>query len=1348
VVAVDYAALKKSQRRQMKRKKRTAFIAALGLYAALASPVSIVAQNPVPFINSISPVSASPSGTDFTLTVNGAGFVQGATVNWTKGASQTPLVTSFVSSTRLTATVPASLTAKPGTASIVAINPGGGVASNALLFPVTTPSTSISMGGADIELGPTPISSVVGDFNGDGRPDLAELVNGSIAILLGNGDGTFNTSFINTPFGTMGGGVVWRSIVTGDFNGDGRTDLAVLRWNFAGDATCPSGGIVSILLGNGDGTFSVLPAPACVGTNPLSMVAADFNGDGKLDLAVANNCGFGPQGRCPSPGTVSILLGNGDGTFTDASTLVAGPSNAEPQAITAGDFNGDGIVDLAISNCLGGCPFGQVTILLGNGDGSFTPTPTSPGTGSVPFSIAAADLNGDGILDLIVANECGDGNKCVSGSITVLLGNGDGTFTALPALVLDSRPQGLAVGDFNGDGKLDVIAGGAFIVDAFNGAATFLLGNGDGTFKISSQSLSPGFVNALSPADFDGDGKLDLALAAYPSHATVLLRSLGVTLSATRLIFGPRPIGTTSAVQSVTLSNTGNRPESIGAITAITGDGSTPLVAFSQTNNCASALAPGASCTINVSFKPPQAGVLPGNLSIAISGGERTVSLTGVGGPGVFLSPTSLLFPITQDTTGSTAQSLLLTNISPLPAPLTSLAIAGSFSQTNDCAGAVPPLGSCDIFVTFSPSVSGPVAGSLTATVQDGVFNASLVATLSGTGSAVKLSPFPGTFFDFGTEYLGAASDPASVTLTNLSTLPLRLNRISASGSSFVEKDHCPGLLRAGESCTISTTFHPTLDSGPAEGTLLIDANDPISPLTFPLLGTGIGISHNVVMLHYDYMVAADHTHDPEVVAPGAIQAVVDAFARHGIRAIIDPRHTAIPETDVTVFGPADCSRFLSGFHFVNFYDLKAQYFHSTSPRVHYSIFAHYIAIGDPESPFKCNPFSFSGDSELPGQNFVNGLYFITPEDGYTPSLARLALAGAYMHEFGHNLGLHHGGGIGPLGSDGDDFQRNFKPNYISVMNYNYLFFGIPEADAVGSTNLKSCSVDSDCGNDALCTDTALAAPFPAKACFRLDYSRQLLPAGGNTPGALDENGNLDETAGLGSGNTDITFFTDAKCNYQVVPSNGPLDFDGDGSATNAHATADLIPGWWEFLRVAPGCPSGIHMKLGGFDDWAALTDKVDDIETQNSLNASTPGDLAREVDLPTLKGKHLLYPPRQVAIAIHPGCALASAPLAPGQPGTVTVAILGSSSLDVTQIDPSSLRLHGVEPLNTSVIDVNADGQLDLVATFDTSQLHLPPQAVTIRMTGWMTNSQRFWATAPVTIVNDSSALPAMCKN
>src|SRR5262249_8821036 len=153
---------------------------------------------------------------------------------------------------------------------------------------------------------------------------------------------------------------------------------------------------------------------------------------------------------------------------------------------------------------------GKIVILLGNGDGSFTPAAASPGF--LANFLAAADLNGDGVLDLILAiNErsgCGAFN-CLEGSGTVLMVNDDPTCTAVPALNLSNMTVGLLVGDFNGDGKVDVITGGGSMIGGgeFTRALTFLLGNGDGSFQASSQNFAVSY--ALSAGDFDGDGKLD-----------------------------------------------------------------------------------------------------------------------------------------------------------------------------------------------------------------------------------------------------------------------------------------------------------------------------------------------------------------------------------------------------------------------------------------------------------------------------------------------------------------------------------------------------------------------------------------------------------------------------------------------------------------------------------------------------------------------------------------------------------------------------------------------------------------------------------------------------------------------
>jgi hypothetical protein len=256
-----------------------------------------------------------------------------------------------------------------------------------------------------IALGNTTFAVVVGDFNRDGKADLDVLsgyYNGTVTIFLGNGDGTFtqaagNPTAAGNPSGTN------EAAVIGDFNGDGIPDLAV-----ANDA-----GSVTILLGNGDGTFTPASGgPITMGETPLSLAVGDFNGDGILDFATVNF----------DNANISIFLGNGDGTFTQAAGSPI-PVGSYPYAISAADFNKDGKIDLAVANsAYTSSSTGTVTILLGNGDGTFTQAADSPVTvGYGPRSAAVGDFNGDGIPDLAVANNYND-------TVTILLGNGDGTF--------------------------------------------------------------------------------------------------------------------------------------------------------------------------------------------------------------------------------------------------------------------------------------------------------------------------------------------------------------------------------------------------------------------------------------------------------------------------------------------------------------------------------------------------------------------------------------------------------------------------------------------------------------------------------------------------------------------------------------------------------------------------------------------------------------------------------------------------------------------------------------------------------------------------------------------------------
>ena len=300
--------------------------------------------------------------------------------------------------------------------------------------------------GAEVRYGvkPAPTSVAIADFNGDGIPDLvvADYGSSQISVLLGNGDGTFAPA-VNYASAAASSGIQPYSVAVGDFNGDGKADLVVT--NYSNIATpFAAGASVSILLGVGDGTFH--PAVEfAAGSGPLALAVADVNGDGLLDLVVADNFS----------NTVSILLGAGDGTFGQPLNLDAGD---RPSAVAVGDFNGDGIPDLAITNSF----VGTVSVLLGSGNGTFQKLvtyATDPYTD--PFSLTLVDFNHDGKLDLAVAMWfcCDPSDPQALGTLNILMGNGDGTFQ--PPLRFDKptfirHARSIATADFNGDGKPDL----------------------------------------------------------------------------------------------------------------------------------------------------------------------------------------------------------------------------------------------------------------------------------------------------------------------------------------------------------------------------------------------------------------------------------------------------------------------------------------------------------------------------------------------------------------------------------------------------------------------------------------------------------------------------------------------------------------------------------------------------------------------------------------------------------------------------------------------------------------------------------------------------------------------------
>jgi len=298
-------------------------------------------------------------------------------------------------------------------------------------------------------------SVAVADLNNDGFVDLVtadscatnNCSGGSISVLLGNGDGTFQAAV-----GYSSGGENATAVAISDVNHDGKPDVVVVN-NCANNSNCTNGS-VSVLLGNGDGTFQPAVSYSSGGEDSLSIAVADVNGDGYPDLLVANDCG---SNNCTS-GSVSVLLGKGDGTFNAAVAYSSGGQGA--MFVVVGDVNGDGKPDLAVANqCVSNsnCSNGVVSVLLGNGDGTFNPAVNYNAIGIYTTSIAIGDVNGDGHADLVASNQCIT-NNCSEGSLSVFLGNGDGTFQAAVGYPSGGQDAtSIALADINGDGKPDLL---------------------------------------------------------------------------------------------------------------------------------------------------------------------------------------------------------------------------------------------------------------------------------------------------------------------------------------------------------------------------------------------------------------------------------------------------------------------------------------------------------------------------------------------------------------------------------------------------------------------------------------------------------------------------------------------------------------------------------------------------------------------------------------------------------------------------------------------------------------------------------------------------------------------------
>jgi hypothetical protein len=533
---------------------------------------------------------------------------------------------------------------------------------------------SIAVEGAGV------FSLAVGDFNGDGKLDVAAATEiGQVAVLLGRGDGTFQSPvYYPTAFGYF--------IAVANLRHNGILDLAVserLDQN------------ISVLLGNGDGTFqSPVPYSTSTGTEPTSVLVGDFNNDGKLDLLI-----------CDEP-YVSVMLGNGNGTFQ--APIDTTPS-LQPEALGVGYFNHDRKLDVAsISG-------GNVTILLGNGDGTFT-TGATYLVGTELNSVAVADFNGDGKQDLAIADGLG-------GQIVVLLGNGDGTFQP-PVDYPAYFPGAIIAADLNEDGKQDLV-----VTNAGPGMISVYSGNGDGTFQPPASYIVGKEIGYTAAGDFNGDHLIDIAVPDFSgSDVGVLLNTGIVSFSPTTPLLFPRQlVGTVSTAQTVTLTNSGATALSITS-KSVTGP-------FQLSTSCGGSVAPAASCDLTVSFQPSVAGAATGLVSLhdSASSKPQVIELNGMGTV-IGISPAQLTFSPQKVGSSSKPQAVTVTNTSSTPVSITSVAIAGRISATIQRCGTQINAGAiCKITVTFTPGAKG--TRDALVNVNDNGGGSPQGVLLTGTGS-------------------------------------------------------------------------------------------------------------------------------------------------------------------------------------------------------------------------------------------------------------------------------------------------------------------------------------------------------------------------------------------------------------------------------------------------------------------------------------------------------------------------------------------------------------------------------------------------------------------------------------
>ncbi len=719
------------------------------------------------------------------------------------------------------------------------------VLSNTMPAPTTTFDGNSVAAYQDFATGNDPDSVTTADINGDGLPDLivANEDDNTVSVLLNTTAlGASIPSFAAQQTFATGSDPFW--VTTADVNGDGKPDLIVANF---GDNT------ISVMLnttapGATTPSFATQQTFATTGEGPTSVTVADVNGDGLPDLIVANH----------DDGTVGVLLntttpGSSTASFAAQQTFAAGEI---PIQVTTADVNGDGLPDLIVADLFGK----TVWVLLNTtAPGATTPsfaTAQPFAVGSFPRMVTTADLNGDGKPDLIAVNQ--DDNTASVLLNTTAPGATTPSFATQQTFATGTQPYSVTAADVNGDGKPDLI-----IANSIDSTISVLLNTtapGAATPSFATQqTFADNAAASVTAADVNGDGKIDLIVTGDDA-VSVLLNSLYSTVASgspatgtihyaippttatlSALAFGNVPVGDTVS-KNITVKNTGLSPLYVGNVSS-----NDPEFAETGTTCPGGALAPTMTCTIAVGFTPRGLGAHSTTLQVTdnTASSPQHVAASGTGTVTMTVTPTSYGFGSVKD--GSKAVKVIVVhNYQANPVSLSegfSGPNAADFSVTGGtCTSTLAKASVCTVIVTFAPTAAGAESATMTVTDSPDPLGPYTVSLSSAATIPESVSPAKLAFADV----YQTASKTLSVTLTNHSSSEaMTLTGTSVGGANAsdfaVTGGTCTGSSAASSSCTYAVTFTPSTETAETGTLSIMVAQDPNGgPAAIDLSGTGL----------------------------------------------------------------------------------------------------------------------------------------------------------------------------------------------------------------------------------------------------------------------------------------------------------------------------------------------------------------------------------------------------------------------------------------------------------------------------------------------------------------------------